>query len=145
MIKSAYWKIEQLPGVSSQEVAQLRSVNILNTQILLEQTQTQEMKIALAARLGLSLPNVNKWYVLADLARIPSIGCYYCGLLLHIGVISIPQLIESHADRLHQQILRLQVATMQRKDLCPPVDLVQQWIREGRSLLISHEKSNNAL
>ena len=79
MIKSTYWKIEQLPGVSSQEVAQLRSVNILNTQILLEQTQTQEMKIALAARLGLSLPNVNKWVVLADLARIPSIGCYYCG------------------------------------------------------------------
>lgn len=140
MIKAAYWKIEQLPGISSQEVAQLRSVNILNTQILLEHTETEERVVTLAARLNLGSQYVTKWHVLADLARIPSVGCYYCGLLLHVGVISIPQLIESHADRLHQQILRLQVATMQRKDLCPPVDLVQQWIREGRSLLVSHEK-----
>ncbi|MGH2413501.1 MAG: DUF4332 domain-containing protein [Microcystaceae cyanobacterium] len=36
--------------------------------------------------------------------------------------------------RLHQQILRFQVATMQRQDLCPPVEVVQKWVQEARSL-----------
>lgn len=137
MIKSAYWHIDQLPGLSSQELAQLRAASIPNTQILLEQTQTIPLKRALAERLNLSLPTITKWSVLADLARIPSVGCYYCGLLLHIGILSIPQLAQAHPDRIHKSILRLQVATLRRKDLCPPVDLVQRWIREGRSLLDS--------
>ena len=139
MIKAAYWKIEQLPGLDAQEIAQLKSVSIHNTQILLEQTQTPELKESLATKLNLSLQYITKWSVLADLARIPTVGCYYCGVLLHAGVSSLSQLTKTPADRIHKQILRLQVSTMQRNDLCPPVDLVQQWIREGQSLLETND------
>ncbi|TAF01247.1 MAG: DUF4332 domain-containing protein, partial [Oscillatoriales cyanobacterium] len=34
--------------------------------------------------------------------------------------------------RLHQQILRLHVATMQRNDLTPSVDRVQKWIQDAK-------------
>lgn len=38
------------------------------------------------------------------------------------------------AFRLHQQILRLHVATMQRRDLCPSVEEVQGWIKQARAI-----------
>ncbi|MFB2980916.1 DUF4332 domain-containing protein [Microseira sp. BLCC-F43] len=38
-------------------------------------------------------------------------------------------------DRLHQQILRLQVATMQGRDLCPSVEEVQGWIKQAQMLM----------
>jgi hypothetical protein len=78
---------------------------------------------------------INKWVALADLARIPSVGYQYSGVLLHSGVASVSQLIEMPVSRLHRQILRLQVATLQKNNLCPQVKIVQQWIIEGRSLL----------
>ena len=81
------------------------------------------------------LTYINKWIALADLARVPSIGIQYCGLLLHAGVGSVVQLAQIPTHRLHKQILRLQVATMQRSDLCPAVDIVQQWIQEAKVVL----------
>jgi hypothetical protein len=69
---------------------------------------------------------------LADLGRIPSVGCQYSGVLLHSGVASVSQLIEIPVSRLHRQVLRLHVATLQKQTLCPPVNVIQQWIREGR-------------
>ena len=76
----------------------------------------------------------NKWVALADLARIPSVGCQYCGVLLHVGIISVGQLAQTPLPRLHQQILQLQVATTQRRDLCPSRSEMQVWINQARSL-----------
>jgi hypothetical protein len=69
---------------------------------------------------------------MANLARIPSVGCQYCGLLLHAGVASADQLAQMPVELLHQQILKLHVATMQRNDLTPSVDRVQKWIQQAR-------------
>jgi predicted flap endonuclease-1-like 5' DNA nuclease len=91
----------------------------------------------LANQLQIKFQYVNKWVALADLARIPGIGCQYCGLLLHAGIGSVVQLAQTPAHRLHQQILRLQVATMQRRDLCPHVDEVAGWIKQARALVVS--------
>ena len=33
-----------------------------------------------------------------------------------------------------QQILKLQVATMQRRDICPGVEIVQNWIEQAKKL-----------
>ncbi len=57
--------------------------------------------------------------------------CQYCGLLLHSEVGSVAQLVQIPVPRLHRQVLRLQVATIQRKDLCPSLAQVQTWVREG--------------
>lgn len=44
-----------------------------------------------------------------------------CGLLLHAGVISVVQLAQIPTHRVYQQVLRLQVATLQRRDLYPAI------------------------
>jgi hypothetical protein len=134
-MQACYWIIENLPGLSQQQQTQLKNCGITTTKDLLEHGKTVQLKQALAYQLGMNILYINKWMALADLARLPSVGCQYCGLLLHSGVASITQLSQTPVHRLHRQILRLQVATMQRQDLCPPVELVQQWITEARSLL----------
>jgi predicted flap endonuclease-1-like 5' DNA nuclease len=87
--------------------------------------------------LPIKVQYVNKWVALADLARVPGIGCQYCGLLLHAGICSVTQLAQTPAHKLHQQILRLQVATLQRRDLCPHVEEVAGWIKQARMLVVS--------
>lgn len=133
-MESYYWTIDQLPGLSEVEQSQLKACGIDTTKQLLQKARTSELKQSLANQLELHIQSVNKWVALADLARIPSVGYEYCGLLLHAGIASVSQLTQTPIHRLHRQILRLQVATMQRKDLCPPVEIVHQWVKEARSL-----------
>ena len=133
-MRSRYWPIEELPGLSEEQVIQLKACGIDTTEELLKKGKTPQLRQELANQLQISLQYVRKWVALADLARIPSVGCQYCGLLLHGGIASVSQLSQTRIQRLRQQILRLQVATMQRRDLCPSVGLVKKWIEEGRSL-----------
>ncbi len=133
-MKSFYWPIEQLPGLSKANQEQLKSLGINNTQDLLKLTQTKENKQNLANQLKCQVQLISKWVALADLARIPSIGCDYCGLILHSGIISVNHLAETSVSSLHRQILKLQVATLQRKDLCPSPDIVQIWINEAKRI-----------
>lgn len=134
ILSSCYWSIEQLPGLSQQEQAQLMSCGIVSTKELLERGRTRDLKQSLAERLHLNIQLVNKLIALSDLARIPSVGCEYCGVLLHSGIASVAQLIQTPVHRLHRQIMRMQVATLQRKDLCPPVEVVQKWVQQAHSL-----------
>ena len=131
-IQSRDWPIEQLPGLSHEEQSQLHNCGITSTVALIKQGKTQEKRVALANKLQIHLQYVNKWMALADLARIPSVGIQYCGLLLHAGIVSVAQLAQTPTHRLHQQIMRLQVATMQRRDLCPAIELVQQWSQQAK-------------
>lgn len=135
LIKSCDWPIAQLPGVNLQNQTQLNNYGIETTSQLLEQGTTQAQKMMLANLLQTNLRDVSKWVAMADLARVPSVGCQYCGLLLHAGVGSVAQLAQLPVHRLHQQILRLHVTTMQRRDLCPPVEQVQQWIQQAKSVI----------
>lgn len=135
---SCNWPIEQLPGLSQQEQSQLQNCGIKTTKALVKQGKTPEQRLALASQLQIHPQYVNKWLALADLARIPGVGTQYCGLLLHAGIGSVAQLAQTPAHRLHQQIMRLQVATMQRRDLCPAIELVQQWCQQARTVLSSN-------
>ncbi|MGB3203392.1 MAG: DUF4332 domain-containing protein [Crinalium sp.] len=134
-IQSCSWSIEQLAGLSKENQLQLLELGIKTTGELLQIANTTTAKLELANRLQLHIQYVNKWVALADLARIPSVGCQYCGLLLHAGIASVSQLAQTPIHRLHPQILRLQVATMQRKDLCPSVEQVQLWIKQANNLI----------
>lgn len=131
------WSIEQLPGLSERDQSKLREAGIATTGQLLQKASTKHSRQALANQLQIKCQYVNKWVALADLARIPGIGCQYCGLLLHAGICSVTQLAQTPAYKLHQQILRLQVATMQRRDLCPQVDEVAGWIKQAQNLAVS--------
>ncbi len=134
-IQACDWPIEQLPGLSQEEQSRLQNCGITTTGALVKQGKTLETKLALANKLQVHLQYVNKWVALADLARIPTIGTQYCGLLLHAGIGSVAQLAQVPSHRLHQQILRLQVATMQRRDLCPAIELVQQWSYQAQQII----------
>jgi len=138
IIQPCNWSIEQLPGLSAQEQSKLQELGITTTGQLLQKASTPESKLALATQLQIKSQYVNKWVALADLARLPSIGCQYCGLLLHAGVSSVRQLAQTPPHRLHQQILRLQVAMMQRRDLCPHVEEVAVWIKQARELVVGY-------
>ena len=131
------WPIAQLPGLSNENQSQLEECGITTTQQLIRMTKTVEAKALLAHQLQVNPQYVNKWVALALLARIPSVGCQYCGLLLHAGVASPAQLAQMPVGRLHEQILRMHVAMMQRNDLTPSVDRVQKWIEEAK-LVISY-------
>lgn len=133
-IQPCDWSIGQLPGLSHQDQSHLIECGIYTTQQLLLKAKTPAAKQELANLLQIHIQHVNKWVALADLARIPSVGCHSCGLLLHAGIASALQLSQTPLHRLQQQILRLQVATMQRRDLCPPVEEIQQWIQQAEVL-----------
>ncbi|MEG3923973.1 DUF4332 domain-containing protein [Microcoleus sp. D3_18a_C4] len=126
------WPIAHLPGLSKENQSQLEECSITTTGQLISLTKTQAAKVLLANQLQINIQYVNKWVAMANLARIPSVGCQYCGLLLHAGVASPAQLAQMPVERLHQQILRLHVATMQRNDLTPSVDRVQKWVQQAR-------------
>ena len=131
---SADWSIDQLPGLSTDDHNRLIASGIQTTLQLLQQGKTPEKRGILASQLQIPIRHINKWVALADLARIPGVGCQYCGLLLHAGVASPTQLAKTPLDRLHRQMLKLQVATLQRRDLCPAIGEVEQWSQQARVL-----------
>lgn len=129
------WPIAQLPGLSVRDLSLLLECGIATTGQLIESANSPASRQALANQLQIHIQYVNKWVALADLARVPSVGCQYCGLLLHAGVCSVTQLAEIPLARLYQQVLRFHVATLHRRDLCPPVEQLSQWIQQAKLLV----------
>jgi predicted flap endonuclease-1-like 5' DNA nuclease len=129
------WSISDLPGLNKPEQASLAELGIVTTGQLLTVAPDAATKHQLAINLGTKIQFVNKLVALADLARLPGVGCQYNGLLLHTGIISVKQLAQMPAHRIHQQLLKLHVATLQRRDLCPNLVQVQGWIKQATDLI----------
>lgn len=132
------WSLENLPRLDETARSRLQSLGITTTQQLLQKATTAQEKQEIARYLQQQPQQVSKWVIMADLARIPSVGCDYCGLILHAGIGSIAQLSQMHPQKLHRQVLRLQVSLFKRKDYCPPVEVVQKWILEAKQLTSNH-------
>jgi len=129
--------IHHLPGLSPTHAEALARLGLTTTEHLYRYGQTPATQHKLAAALQVPLRYVSKWLILAELARIPGVGCEFSGLLLHVGIVSTAQLAESSPQRLHAQIKRLHVKTIQRADLCPTLDQVCLWIQQARALQTS--------
>jgi predicted flap endonuclease-1-like 5' DNA nuclease len=129
------WSIGDLPGLQNTERALLQQWGITTTGELLSVAPDAATKQKLAKNLGTKIQYVNKLVALADLARLPGVGCQYNGLLLHTGIISVKQLAQMPAHKIHQQLLRLHVATLQRRDLCPDISQVQNWIKQAQGII----------
>ncbi len=126
------WSIGDLPGLQNAELILLQKLGITTTGELLSVAPDAATKQQLAINLNAKIQYVNKLVALADLSRLPGVGCKYNGLLLHTGIISVKQLAQIPAHKLHQQLLRLHVATIQRRDLCPNIAQVQSWIKQAQ-------------
>jgi Domain of unknown function (DUF4332) len=129
------WRLQQLPGFSDRDCQLLAACGIETSQQLLRSSQNTAQQQTLAIRIRVRPLQLKKWVAIADLSRIPNVGCHFCGLLLHAGVGSVAQLSQMSASQLHRQLLRLHVATLQRQDLCPSVDEVAVWIQQARHLV----------
>ncbi len=134
----SYWPITELPGVDTKTAAELNAVGIIDTEKLLALTELlpihsdqPQLAAIVSTRPG------RKLLALAKLAQIPSVGCKYCGLLLHAGVASIEQLSQTPPQQLHQLILRLHVALLQRRDLTPRIDQVHNWVQQAKAIISS--------
>lgn len=128
------WPIEHLPGLSPDHQARLKEVGIQTTQHLLQRTHHLDNHRAIAAQLRVHPQHLTKWIALARLAQIPSVGCTYCGTLLHAGIASPEQLAQASLPRLHQQILKLHVATMQSQEHCPSLSDIVLWQHQAQRL-----------
>lgn len=128
------YPLEQLPGLSPVHAKGLVKLGLTSTDQLWRYGSSMERRQTLAKALQVPLRYVTKWVILSDLARVPSVGCQFNGLLLHAGIISVSQLAASSAQRLFTQLRRLHVATLQRNDLCPTADQVNLWIYQAKAL-----------
>jgi hypothetical protein len=133
-LEPSNWPIEQLPGLSQENKAALLNLGIKTTFHLLHNGRTAEQRQAIATRMQLHVQHINKWIVLANLARVPTVGCQYCGTVLYSGVASLQQLAQIDVGRLHRQVLKLHVAEFQNKKHCPSVADVNVWINEAKTL-----------
>ncbi len=133
-IASRSWSVADLPGMSDDNCQRLHECQIETTQQLLARTQTSENQNDLAAQLKVHLQYLKKWVALADLSRIPTVGCQHCGLLLHAGIISPAHLVRTPLPRLHQQLVKLHVAELRNKDQCPSLSDVRSWQHQARYL-----------
>jgi predicted flap endonuclease-1-like 5' DNA nuclease len=129
------WLIGDLPGLNDVEKTLLQELGITTTGQLLAIAPDAATKQQLAVKLCFKIQYVNKLVALADLARLAGVGCQYNGLLLHTGIISVKQLAQMPAHKIHQQLLKLHVATLQRRDLCPDLAQVQGWIKQAKILV----------
>ncbi|MEO0406496.1 MAG: DUF4332 domain-containing protein [Cyanobacteria bacterium P01_A01_bin.135] len=128
----ASWPIENLPGIDAEHCAKLMGCGITTTAHLLRYRVSHQQR-SLAARLRVHPQYLAKWIALADLAQLPAVGCQYCGLLLHAGITSPQQLAATPLGRLHRQLVKLHVATLQNRQNCPSLSEVQRWIQQAQS------------
>lgn len=134
MTKSKSWNIQELPGITPDTQAQLASLDIHTSQQLLQRGRTPGDQKQLASLLEIPLRYVLKWVALADLSRVPSVGCEFCGVLLHTGITSVSQLAQCPPSTLYRNVRRLHVATLRRSDLCPNPAQVNTWVQEAKQL-----------
>lgn len=134
MVTSIDHPLDQLPGLTKEQVRQLNELGILTTFELLRQGNSVAQRQQLSKQLSTSIKHIDKWTALANLARIPSVGCQYCGLLLHAGVSTPQQLATMTVQRLHPQLLRLQVQLFRRADLAPDMGMVASWIQQAQQI-----------
>lgn len=130
-VRSQNWAIQALPGLNTDNQAKLLAQGIATTLQLCRHTATPEQRATLASQLQIHPQYVNKWAALADLSRLPSVGCEYCGLLLHAGIASPGQLAQMPFHKVHQQVMKLHVTLLNQTALCPSLGQVKQWVQEA--------------
>ncbi|MEA5485833.1 MULTISPECIES: DUF4332 domain-containing protein [Pseudanabaena] len=140
---SSNFPIDQLPALNTEDGKKLKDHSITTTRALLQKAgRTKAQKEELAIALGVRFQLLTKWIAFADLARIPAVGCQHCGVIVHSGIVSVEQLAQTPLDKLHKQIMRLQVQNFNRADLCPDIGEMSIWIKQAQQLITKKTHKN---
>jgi hypothetical protein len=84
------YPLETLPGLETTYEQHLATLGIHTTVDLCRQGQSDQQQQVLAQTLRVPQRYITKWVVLAELSRVPGVGCQFCGVLLHSGISSRP-------------------------------------------------------
>jgi len=77
---------------------------------LLRQVHKRSDQQKLAEEMYINVQRVTRWAIMANLARIPSVGCEYCELLLNAGIYPASQLARASTCDLQKRIMQFQLA-----------------------------------
>ncbi len=128
------WLIEVLPGLNHEDCQKLKQCGIETTLELCKRTRKRSSRHDLATQMQISIRDITQWGVMADLSRVPSVGCQYCTLLLQVGTYSVRQLAQVSWHDLRKRVAQVQMRATQQPKLSLDPELMAQWIQEAQQL-----------
>ncbi len=102
--------LEKFPEVDPAVVAKLQAVGIKHSYHLIERTQTEAERTALAAETGLAWEDLRALCQMTDLARVSGVGPVFARMLWEAGIQSAAQLAAANADTLYEELCALNEA-----------------------------------
>jgi hypothetical protein len=140
-VESAELPLDQLPAVSDETAEKLQQLGIVTNLDLLRSAGLKSQWQTLAEQAGVTVQQINRWVVLADLSRVPSIGAVYANFLLQIGICSTLQLANTPIGDLQRQVTRYQMPILKQASLCPDMGLIATWSTQAKQLKVKRAAS----
>lgn len=136
LVESAELPLEQISAVSAETAEKLQQLGLATNLDLLRSAGMKSQRPTLAEQVGVTVQQVNRWVVLADLTRVPSVGVVYADFLLQIGICSTLQLANMSMGDLQRQVTRYQMPILKQASLCPGMGLIATWSTQAKQLKI---------
>lgn len=127
--------LSQIAAINPEDALLLEQQGIVTNLDLLGYAGRHSERPLLAEQLAVTVQQVNRWVILADLARVPSVGATYCDFLLQMGICSTVQLARTPMEDLQRTVSRFQMPILQQAELCPDMGLIATWIGQARQLM----------
>ena len=125
--------ISDLKGISPEVKTNLESEGITNTQLLLENTRTQQQRKQLANKVGTTPTALMEWVNCADLMRLRGVGGAFSIMLNEAGVHSCRELQKSEPEELFATLETVHTDKKLGHHI-PSLTQVTEWITEAKTL-----------
>lgn len=126
------YKIQEIEGIGPSFGSKLETANIKTTDDLLETCSTAGGRKDVAAKTGLSEPQLLKWSNMADLMRISGIGPEYAELLERAGVDTVKELRNRNAESLASAMKDANEKSNLTR-IVPTARVVTGWIEQAKT------------
>lgn len=138
LVESAELPLDQISSVSAETADKLQQLGMSTNLDLLQGAGMKSRRQALAEQTGVTIQQINRWVVLADLTRVPSVGTAYADFLLQIGICSTLQLASTPIGDLQKQVNRYKMPILKQASLCPDMSLIATWSIQAKQLRVKH-------
>jgi predicted flap endonuclease-1-like 5' DNA nuclease len=141
LVESVELPLNQISSVSTEAADKLQQLGLATNLDLLRSAGMKSQRQALAEQVGVTVQQINRWVVLADLTRVPSVGTVYADFLLQIGICSTLQLANTPISDLQRQVNRYQMPILKQASLCPGMGLIATWSTQAKQLKVKRAAS----
>ena len=125
--------IDKIRGITRPLVETLRGVGIRNSEQLLEQAATPQLRKQLSEKTGTEPAVILHLANRADLSRINGIGGVYSDLLEQAGVDTVKELAQRRPDNLYRTMQDINDHRQLAKML-PSEDTVYSWVAQAKNM-----------